>query len=75
MERRLYQMEKHVHSLMEEQKTMQEEMRIKQDKEADALNQPHSFGGIPGPVAATAQRPMPFYRNIPWDTYKLQLQR
>ena len=50
IERRQYQMEKHVNSLMEEQKSMQQEMMLKhkQDFEADMLGQ--SFGSYSGPV-------------------------
>ena len=76
MERRQYQMEKRVNSLMEEQETLQQEMRLKhkQDSEADTLAQPQTFSGYSGPVAATIQKPMPFDRSIPWDTYKLQFE-
>ena len=67
MERRQYQMEKRVNSLMEEQETLQQEMRIKhkQDSEADRLAQPQTFSGYSGPVAAAIQKPMPFDGSIP----------
>ena len=73
MEQRQYQMEKRVNSLMEEQETLQQEMRLKhkQDSEADTLAQPQTFSGY---SAATIQKPMPFDGSIPWDTYKLQFE-
>ena len=71
MERRQHQMEKRVNSLMEEQETLQKEMKLKhyQDSEADTLAQPQTFSGYSGPVAAAIQKPMPFDGSIPWDTY------
>ena len=69
MERRQYQMEKHVHALMEGQKTMQQEMQLppKQDLETDTSSQIHPYG-YPGPAAAAIQKPAPFDGSIPWDT-------
>ena len=75
MERRQYQMEKHVHALMEGQKTIQQEMQLppKQDLETDTSSQIHPYG-YPGPAAAAIQKSALFDGSIPWDTYQLHFE-